>query len=89
MKNLLRNTLKDFSLFESLPLCPKWMCYASEVDKKPMCIDCNREFVNESGLRKHLASAKGADHEVRHVIYKQVPKCKWFDDCKPEIKKGE
>jgi len=73
-----------------LPACPSWMCgrEIKEIKTKPRCFDCRRDFESDSGLQRHLKSAKGKDH--KHVMatydYSHEPTCKYYDVCRGKEK---
>lgn len=70
----------------ALPLCPEWQCGRANkaVEKQPWCLDCRREFSNDSTAARHQAATR---HTVRPaaVRWEYQPRCKWYEVCRPYV----
>ena len=87
-QELLKKGIEN-SEYEHLYKCPDWMCYTKEsiMVKKPFCLDCDKEFSSNGGIKRHLNGKKGMGHSVIMAEYETTyqPRCSFYNECQPNI----
>lgn len=85
-KELLEKALTEQKI-DDLPFCRTWMCYKENkiVIEVSKCLDCDKEIKTKRSLVKH----EGHKIQEAKIETKIEPRCKWFSECRIDLKKDE